>query len=267
MSEREIRLSVCLIVKNEEKFLQQCLDSVKPIADEIIILDTGSDDRTVEIATSSGARVFHYTWENDFAKARNQCLSYARGSWILVLDADEQLDTQSYEAIREEISRAIHRPNEFNVYSVKFINYLNSRNTHESIIHYYTRLFPNLKELRYTGKLHEQLTLSVPWITIHNNYTDEILIHHYGYSPEVAGSKDKDNRNKALLENALKEDPGNWFHHHNYATMLFDDGKYREALEHFHKAEMLAEKINKHDFDTSFFNYQAKIYLNLGQSE
>ena len=84
-------LSACMIVKNEEKFLAQCLNSIKDAVDEIIIVDTGSTDKTVEIAQSFGAKVYHHPWRNSFSEARNHSLSYATCDWILQIDADEAL--------------------------------------------------------------------------------------------------------------------------------------------------------------------------------
>ena len=82
---RKPRLSVCMIVKNEERFLGQCLASVKDIADEVIVIDTGSTDRTIEIAREHGAQVGHFEWCNDFAAARNASIAPATGDWILFL--------------------------------------------------------------------------------------------------------------------------------------------------------------------------------------
>jgi glycosyltransferase involved in cell wall biosynthesis len=88
---KKTTISLCMIVKNEESCLVRCMKSVRDHVDEIIIVDTGSMDNTVEIAESYGARVYHHPWENDFSKHRNQSLSYATGDWIFQLDADEEL--------------------------------------------------------------------------------------------------------------------------------------------------------------------------------
>ncbi|HYF75279.1 MAG TPA: glycosyltransferase family 2 protein, partial [Candidatus Nitrosocosmicus sp.] len=85
-------VSLCMIVKNEEKFLENCLKSVKDFVDEMIVVDTGSADRTVEIAKSHNARVFYFEWINDFAAARNYALDQATGEYVLVMDADEYLE-------------------------------------------------------------------------------------------------------------------------------------------------------------------------------
>ena len=85
-------ISVCIIAKNEEKHISDCIKSVLPVADEIILLDTGSTDKTIEIAESfDKVKVYQTEWENDFSKARNQCISYAKSDWILCIDADEIL--------------------------------------------------------------------------------------------------------------------------------------------------------------------------------
>ena len=88
----ENRISICIIAKNEERFIGECIESVLPIAYEVIILDTGSTDKTKEIAASYGEKIklFDYIWEDDFSKARNKCISYATGNWIVRLDADER---------------------------------------------------------------------------------------------------------------------------------------------------------------------------------
>ena len=89
-----------MIAKNEERVLARCLASVRAIVDEIILVDTGSTDRTVEIAESFGARVYHAPWENDFSKVRNVSLSYATKDWILVLDADEEIDATDHAQLK-----------------------------------------------------------------------------------------------------------------------------------------------------------------------
>lgn len=91
----ECKLTLCMIVKNEERYISRCLSSVQDIVDEIVIADTGSQDNTKDICKSFQARVFDFEWENDFAKARNYALQHAEGDWILMLDADEELDQET----------------------------------------------------------------------------------------------------------------------------------------------------------------------------
>jgi glycosyltransferase involved in cell wall biosynthesis len=93
-----------MIVKDEEANLNSCLDSVRTLVDEIIVVDTGSTDKTTEIARSYGAIIHVFPWNNDFSSARNESLKYATGEWILVLDADEVLDVNDHASIRQLIA-------------------------------------------------------------------------------------------------------------------------------------------------------------------
>lgn len=96
--QRKPLISLCMIVKNEAGNLSRCLTSVRGVADELIIVDTGSTDDTVAVARSFGAAIVSFPWTGDFAAARNAGLEQARGTWILVLDADEELDAGSKES-------------------------------------------------------------------------------------------------------------------------------------------------------------------------
>ena len=100
-----IILSACLIVKNEEQRLPQCLESLRSLADEIIIVDTGSSDRTISIAKKYQARVFHFDWCDDFSRARNYAIAQAKGKWILVIDADEVLEQSAIATLQEVMQR------------------------------------------------------------------------------------------------------------------------------------------------------------------
>ena len=104
----EPTLSACMIVKNEEKLLPQCLESIKDAVDEIILVDTGSTDKTVKIAEKYGARVFHHPWRGDFSEARNYSLQQATCDWILVVDADEKLEREDVPALREALRQEGH---------------------------------------------------------------------------------------------------------------------------------------------------------------
>ena len=97
---RSPRLSLCMIARDEADFLEQCLQSVAGLVDEIVVVDTGSADHTVEVARQHRARVQSYPWNNDFSAARNQALNTASGEWILVLDCDEVIARQDHGEIR-----------------------------------------------------------------------------------------------------------------------------------------------------------------------
>lgn len=185
-----VKLSLCMIVKNEEEFLPQCLESVKDIVDEIIIVDTGSTDNTVSIANSFGAKVLHHKWDNDFSKARNISLRHATGDWILVLDADECIAKRDLAKIKNLIETS-----EYVGYYLVQRNYSNeiglsewesSKNDpyseskaaagwYPNII---ARLFKNDKRIFFQGVVHEIVDYSLTKAGKVKKV--DIPIHHFG---------------------------------------------------------------------------------------
>jgi glycosyltransferase involved in cell wall biosynthesis len=146
-------LSVCLIVRDEEHNLAQALASVTPVAAEVVVVDTGSTDRTVEVAREHGARVHHFTWIDDFSAARNFCIQHASQPSILSLDADERLEPDSlpalaaYCAARTGKAGRVLRTN------------VDADGTTILSVESLTRLHPNQPGFRYHGRIHEQLRL------------------------------------------------------------------------------------------------------------
>jgi len=183
-------VSLCLICKNDEKHLARCLASALPVADEIIVVDTGSSDRTAQIAEVFGAKVFDFAWTNDFAEARNQYLDRADGDWILVLDADEALSSLDYENIR---CTTAHPP--ATAYNVVTRNYTANVTTigwkpnqgqypaeeagNGWVPTWKVRLFPNDRRIRYHFPVHEMVEPSLKQLAI-PIVNWEVPVHHYG---------------------------------------------------------------------------------------
>ena len=196
-------LSLCMIVKNEESYLPQALNSVKDVVDEMVILDTGSTDRTVEIAKEYGARVYQFDWCNDFSAARNEALKYVQGKWVLVLDADEVL-TQS---IAAELHQVIH--NERYV----LINLLRQEvGAAQSPYSQVSRLFRNHPEIRFSRPYHAMVDDSVAQLLEREPQWQvvslpKVAILHYGYQPEAIASRDKYHRGRQAMEAFLAENP------------------------------------------------------------
>ncbi len=190
------RLTLSMIVRNEEKYLKECLESVKGIADEIVIIDTGSTDNTIKIAESYGASIFNFEWINDFSAARNFALSKSNGTWILYLDADERLDPKSI----PELKRIISAPTKTGYFcTIKSVDREESRDN----AMLYVRLFANSPEIRFAGKVHEQIVQSLTF----NEYTlskSTIVIHHVGYNVSVEDKQKKAARNLPLLLDEYK---------------------------------------------------------------
>jgi GT2 family glycosyltransferase/Flp pilus assembly protein TadD len=224
------RLTVCLIAKNEEKFLGQCLASVKSLASQIIVVDTGSTDRTVEIAREHGAEVHSFAWNDDFSAARNEALNHATGDWILNLDADEELLPEHRETILSEI-----QADAVMAYRLPIID---KGREHEGCS-YVPRLFRNAPALFFVGRVHEQIFSSIEarrgqW-GLENRFGKAALLHH-GYTSEIVVSREKIARNLRLLELAIQELPGEPNLLMNLGLELIRSGKLNEGLQRYEQA-------------------------------
>jgi glycosyltransferase involved in cell wall biosynthesis len=232
---RKPRLSVCMIVKNEERFLGQCLASVKDIADELIVIDTGSTDRTIEIAREHGAQVGHFEWCNDFAAARNASIATATGDWILFLDADEELSP----AEKQNLSALLNSDN------VALIR-LPLINTHQGPISksILPRLFRNIPAIQFLGCVHEGvytalLKISKEWQM--DISVGDLLILHHGYTAEVISERNKVQRNYELLLKALDERPNEAYFYMQLGLELRRMDRLAESFDAYAKALNLAE--------------------------
>lgn len=193
------RLSLCMIVKNEKKNLPRCLESAKPYVDEIIVVDTGSQDGTPEIALQYGAKVDYFKWCDDFAAARNFSLSLASGDWILVLDADEELVVNT-DTLKQELTSKT----EVIAYSLM----LSEANVVEGTTPLHTpRLFRNLPELRYVSRLHEYIDFN-KWCE-RQNFLSQLeslkILHHPKTDPKEI-QQELIERDIAILERIQQEE-------------------------------------------------------------
>ena len=235
---RKPRLSVCMIVKNEERFLGQCLTSVKDIADELIVIDTGSTDRTIEIAREHGAQVGHFEWCNDFAAARNASIAPATGDWILFLDADEELSP----AEKTELPRLLIQT-QISLYRLPLIN------THqgEKSQSYVPRLFRNPPGLMFYGCVHEGVLSFIekicnPW-QLAIDFCNLKILHH-GYEPAVMKERNKIQRNHDLLRKAILGNPNEFYFHMQLGLELGRMDKKEESFQEYAEALRLAETIS-----------------------
>ena len=224
------RLSVCLIVKNEEEFLNRCLSSVRGLANQIIVVDTGSTDRTIEIAREHGAQVHPFTWCDDFAAARNAALAHATGDWVLCLDADEELLPD-----QEEVLRAEMEAGGVMAFRLPIID----KGREQQGCSYVPRLFRNAPGLFFLGRVHEQAFSSIEvrcreWSLKHDFGKTTIL--HHGYVKEVVESRDKVARNLRLLEKAIEELPGEPNLLMNLGLELVRSGRREEGIRRYWEA-------------------------------
>lgn len=219
-------LSLCLIVRDEEESLGRCLASAVRAVDDIVVVDTGSRDGTMAVAKQAGARVFSLPWPEDFARARNYALEQARGDWILVLDADEELQAKDIPVLRRLLWRQ-----DVEAYCVRIANYYGSTAGPDFVTDNVCRLFRRRPEYRFRGIIHEQVIDSIREQAGPDSirFTD-VTILHYGYLDPRVRAKKKSARNRRLLEQARRQDPANPYWQYALAVEDFQEGKYQEAL-------------------------------------
>jgi glycosyltransferase involved in cell wall biosynthesis len=193
------KLTLSMIVKDEESNLRDCLESVKDIADEIVIVDTGSKDRTLDIAREFDAQIHHFNWIDDFSAARNYALSKSTGDWILYLDADERLRKDSIPELKKIIAT-----NDNAAYKC-LLDCIDNHNNKPSLLKY-TRLFRNNRKIKFTGRVHEQVLSSLKKLKYDIRNSD-ISILHVGYDIPIEELNKKAKRNLKLLLKEFNERP------------------------------------------------------------
>lgn len=186
-------ISACLIVKNEAHCLNQCLDSLKELVDEIVIVDTGSTDETLTIARRYTDKIFYHEWQDHFSDARNAGLAQATGDWILVLDADEAVDAETARLIPAYLAQPKFqgRPLVLNWHMV----------SSKASSLFKRGLFPNGLGIEFAGRVHE--TLVLPGQELSYYHCPELIVHH---CPTEAGRGEKHKYYQRLLQQSLEEE-------------------------------------------------------------
>lgn len=278
-------ISLCMIVKNEEQFLEQCLNSIKDLVNEIIIVDTGSTDKTKEIASKFKAKIYDFQWCDDFSAARNESLKHATGDWIMVLDADETIAERDLSKIRELVMNTeakgyiltqrnyIHSLEDLNFARLDGIevrgagqaekdfisslgdDYIESKDTAGWFSVPIVRLFRNSSDLAFSGRIHEDISPSMSGKIVHS----DIPIHHFG-KMNIENWKKKWVLYEQLEEKKAAEEKDYYAY--------FELGRQYLANQKIEPAkEMLLRSIKlNNNFWTSWFNL-GSIYLIQGQRE
>lgn len=238
-------LTVSMIVKNEEKKLKKCLDSIKDAADEIVIVDTGSTDDTIKIAEEYKARIFHFGWQNDFSAARNYALSKSTCSWILYIDADEVLPSSSLQELKTLIGK--DEAAGFKC-TVKSIDSQHGRNNSMQ----YVRLFKYTEGIKFQGKVHEQIVHSL----VEKGYTireSGIEIIHTGYDIAKDEKQKKALRNLPLLLDEYYASKSSYYAFQLGLTyqILQDNDRSKFYFEEAVKDELLKSSYRAHAYSAS----------------
>lgn len=221
-------ISLCMIVKNEARNLPRCLESVKGQVDEIVIVDTGSDDGTLDVAARYGAKCLTTAWNNDFSAARNVSLEHASGEWILWLDADEELLPPPYGITLRQLATEAQG----GAFLVPIENVLPDG---KSSVHCAVRFFRKFDGIRFEGKAHEHVG---NWLLRHRIPLDRspVAIRHWGYATSKDLLVQKLDRNLKLLEEQVSQNPRESFAHYCLGMTFLAKNEFDRSLRHFERA-------------------------------
>lgn len=195
-----MRISACVVIKNEEKNIRRWLVNMRHIADEIIVVDTGSTDATLKILKEAGIKVYHFAWCNDFAAAKNYAIKQATGDWVVFLDADEYFDEKSLLCFRGEMAR-YNRNKRIGAVMCQLVN-IDADNKNRVIgTMIQVRVFRNKHEIYYKNSVHEQLVTAPGKYIMQKSFSLRIL--HTGYSTSIVQKKAE--RNLIILKQREKQ--------------------------------------------------------------
>ena len=274
-----IEISLCMIVKNEEHNLGNCLDSIHDLMDEIIIVDTGSTDKTIEVASKYTDKIYHFDWINDFSAARNYSFSKATKEYVMWLDADDIIEEESrtgLKNLKKNLDKKV---------DIVLMDYRHGYDDdgHFSMVMLRERLFKRSKGFKWKNKVHEVIDFD-------QNKVNLLICDIYVTHTQSIDSKKSFQRNLQIIEKAIKNNTYGLQEAVYHGTTLFGLGRYDEALEALNnyfdmignsnaspniEAYMLASKIylKKDDFENAFqvleenenyFKDKSEYYTSLG---
>ncbi len=241
LKENPIHLSACLIVRDNETTIRPCLETLSPWVDEVVVVDTGSKDRTPDICEELGARVYHWPWCDDFAAARNESLRYARGEWIFWMDSDDTLPEQCGQQLKE-LARREHQPNTLGY--VMQVHCPGQESTDVTVVDH-IKLFRNRPDLNFEFRIHEQILPSIRRAGGEVEFTD-IHVIHSGATKDAAGRTQKLRRDFRLLHLENQDRPNHPFTLFNLGMTHADCGQHQEAIEALNHCIQVSGKEESH---------------------
>ncbi len=252
-------VSLCMIVKNEADNLADCIGSVGDFPAEIIVVDTGSTDRTVAIAESLGAKVYRFDWIDDFAAARNESIRHATGEWIFWMDADDRLEPDGAAKLKQAVVSG-----KADVYMCRVVSHGKGAGSADAVVEHF-RLFRNGLGLKFHGALHESIAPDVIDLGLVVARTN-IEIRHTGYSIDIEEYKAKARRNMAIINAELAKNPDDLYWRYHRAASLSILGNPEQAAADYEA--VLADPPPQLNWD--IYVYQAHtglldIYNNAGK--
>lgn len=226
-SKSKIKISACYIVKNEEKNLSRSIESLKTAVDEIVVVDTGSTDKTIEIAKLYGAKVIETKWNDDFSTPRNLAIENASGDWIVFIDADEYFNKP------KKVRPAIEKLSNNDVIFILRIDIDEDNNNLELNRDYYLRALRNVDYLRYRGLIHENVENINGGTLQYKMASDDLILYHTGYSSTKAEGKLQ--RNLAIIQSEIEKIGIQFRHHIALVDCYFALDDYEKVLYHAKK--------------------------------
>jgi hypothetical protein len=221
-------VSLCMIVKNEESNIAACLESVRDLVDEIIVVDTGSTDATKSIAAGFGGNVFDFQWVDDFAAARNESIRHATREWIFWMDADERLNEENRGKLRAFFGQLPQANVAYVMECVSSFGMSSGGKTVDTDVRRRVRVFRNDPRIRWRYRVHEEIIEDVIQVAS-DCRPSGVVIRHIGYEdPNDIPPKLK--RNLRLLQLENLEHPGNALTLFNLGRTLFGLGQIAEAV-------------------------------------
>ena len=222
-SRRRLRVSLTMIVRDEEDNLAACLASAADLFDEIVVVDTGSVDRTIDVARSFGARVVEFVWVDDFAAARNAALARATGDYAFWLDADDRLEPSQRDRLRALFDQLVSVDAAYVVRCA-----CDPEPGGGSTVVDHVRLFPVREDVRWEYRVHEQILPALRRAGVEVRWTDAV-VRHVGYNDPAVRAK-KLGRDRAILESELADRPNDPFVLFNLGQVALEADDPREAL-------------------------------------
>ena len=250
----EVKLSQCMIVKNEEKNIERALCWAKAHVMEQIVVDTGSTDRTVELAAKMGAKIYRFDWINDFSAAKNYALDQAAGDWSIFTDADEYMTSEDADKLIKYLKNIQNDPEKRKNCLALNCRLVNMDDEGKAIsVHDAMRVFRNETGLRFTGRIHERLDVQADNVV----WADEFEIYHTGYSDSEKKEKNKTKRNIDMLREEIAFEPDDMA----LKVYLADALKQKDDEESQNEADSYFMDVIENGAGKVFYKLRVKAYI------
>ena len=244
LEHNNIRLSLCMIVRNNAAIIEQCLLSIRPWVDEMIVIDTGSEDDTALLAERLNARVYHHPWNESFAEARNESLKYARGEWIFWMDSDDLISPGIGRELRELVDGK-HDPETLGYVVQVHCPAVNEQGFESATIVDHVKLFRNRPEIQFEFHIHEQILPSIRRLGGRVEFTD-LYVVHANSDQSQQGKASKIKRDLNILQKDLAERPNHPFVLFNLGMTYLDDEQFQQAIEYLQRCVTFSDNSESH---------------------